>query len=969
MSGQAILKLDGDAQLIIQVTGRSDAREKARRLKEAVAAKRLFEDTELTLNTLALKLNIHPHELSRIINVGLEKNFSDFINDFRVREIIRKMYDPAYDRFTLLGLAYESGFNSERTFHRVFKEITGKTPLEYKNSLRKELPIDNLAIPSRIRPLKLRSESPLSRAPRKINRNYMFKNYLKTTFRYLLQHKAYSFINIAGLSIGLACAMLILLYVQDEISYDRFHEQASLIYRIDKQTTKDDGSVSDGSYTGYFPGPRFSANIPEIKKFARFQPSQADIKTGVGIESQAVYFVDTTFFSVFNFPLLTGDAKSVLAEPNSAVITEEMAKKYFGSSNAVGKIISIKQDSVFKPYYITGIAKNCPQNSSIKFQILLPLKISAADESNIGNWFNSFLSTFIVLSPGADIRAVQNKMAKVFESDAGKAISEIKNKYKVKNIGIAYLLEPLTDIHLGKMVPQENEILNDKSNPEFSFILSAIAVFVLLVACINFINLTIARSVKRAKEIGIRKVIGGNGAQLRMQFLSESFMLCLIAFVLALIIVITVLPVFNGLSNKVLSLSYLFNVPVIMYYIGLFVVTSLLAGCYPAIVLSNYRPIETLYGRFNLAGKSYLQKGLVIFQFALASFLIIGAITIYLQFKYLTTQSLGYDDHDLVTVNKFPLSPNEAALFKQQLLKNPDIVAVAPKNGGDDNNTVKVNGDNKVNTAVETIDTSYLPLLKIPVIAGRNFSAEYPSDATHSALINETFVLQAGWKRPVGEQIKTFNGETYTVVGVVKDHHYKALTEKIEPQFFTMNPANSYGMLYIKIKPGTETASLQYISRTFKALAPYSPFIYNFKQDQNERSYAAEARWKEIILFSAVLTIFISCIGLFGLSVLSVEKRVKEIGVRKVLGASVSGIIAILSVDFLKLILISLVISIPFAWMATNNWLQHYPYRIMLSWWLFLAGSLLVIFIALITISFQSVKAAVANPVKSLRAD
>jgi putative ABC transport system permease protein len=797
----------------------------------------------------------------------------------------------------------------------------------------------------------------------------MFKNYFKTAFRNLLQNKIYSFINIVGLSSGLACAMLIMLYVQDEVSYDRFHKNVSQIYRIDKQQSRENGSIHNGSYTGYFPGPRFSAKIPEIQKFVRFLPAQADVKTGPDIQSQAVCFVDADFFSVFSFPLLSGDAKSVFTEPNSVVITEDMAKKYFGSSNAVAKIISINGDSIFKPYVVTGVAKNCPQNSSIKFQFLLPLKVSAQDESNNSNWFNSFLSTFVVLMPGADLKIVQNKMDKVFESDASEAISEIKNKYGVKNIGMSYSLEPLAAIHLGKMVPDEDEILSDKSNPEFSYILSAIALFILLIACINFVNLTVARSVKRAKEIGIRKVIGGTRRQLLVQFLSESFILCFIAFSFAFFITMAVLPVFNQLSNKALSLSYLFSIKLVTYYAVLFVLTSLLAGFYPAAVLSNYNPVQTLYSRFNLAGKNYLQKTLVIFQFALASFLIIGSITIFSQFNYLTTQSLGYDDSNLITVGKYPITRNEAALFKQALMTNPDIIDVAPRNGGYNGNTVKISGDKHVNISIETIDASYLPLLKVPVIAGRNFSADYPSDSTHSVLVNEAFVQQAGWKQPVGEQITSFEGDNYMVIGVVKNYHYKPLTEKIEPQFFTMSPANSYGMMYIKIKPGTETASLQYIAKTFKDLFPLSTFIYNFKKEQNEQSYAAEARWKRIILFSAILTIFISCIGLFGLSVLSAEKRTKEIGIRKVLGASVSSIVSILSTDFIKLIFIALAISIPFAWMATNKWLENYPYRITLSWRLFVSAGMLVILIALITISFQSMKAAIANPVKSLRAE
>ncbi|HCN82971.1 MAG TPA: antibiotic ABC transporter permease, partial [Sphingobacteriaceae bacterium] len=560
----------------------------------------------------------------------------------------------------------------------------------------------------------------------------MLKNYFKVAWRNLMKSKVFTVINVLGLTFGVMVCIMIFLYVQDEVSYDRFHKNVNQIYRIDKQQTKDDGSVHNGSYTGYFPGPRFSARIPEIQSFVRFQPEKVDVKTDADIQSQTVSLVDTNFFSVFNFPLLSGDAKSVLTQRNAVVITEDMAKKYFGSSNAVGKIISIKGDGIFKPYVVTGIAKNCPQNSSIKFQFLLPIEVSAEDENKNSNWFNSFLSTFVVLAPGADLKAVQNKMDKVFESDAGEAISEIRNKYGVKNIGISYSLEPLAAIHLGKMVPDEDEILSDKSNPEFSYILSAIALFILLIACINFVNLTVARSVKRAKEIGIRKVIGGTRRQLLLQFLSESFILCFIAFSFALFVTMLLLPVFNQLSNKALSISYLFSIKLITYYAVIFVLTSLLAGLYPAAVLSNYNPVQTLYSRFNLAGKNYLQKTLVIFQFALASFLIIGSITIFSQFNYLTTQSLGYDDSNLITVGKYPITRNEAALFKQALMKNPDIIDVAPKNSGDNNNTVKVSGDTQVNISVGTIDASYLPLLKVPVIAGRNFSADYPSDSTQS---------------------------------------------------------------------------------------------------------------------------------------------------------------------------------------------------------------------------------------------
>jgi len=798
----------------------------------------------------------------------------------------------------------------------------------------------------------------------------MLKNYFKTAFRNLLHHKIYSFINISGLSLGLACTMLIMLYVNDEVSYDRFHKNGSQIYRIDKESKKDNGGFHYNSYTGYFPGPRFAAKIPEIKSFVRFQPGETDIKSGSDVQSQDICYVDADFFSVFTFPLIKGSAKMALAESNSIVLTEDMAKKYFGNTDPMGKTMLVKNAGRFESFIVTGIAKNCPQNSSVKFNVLLPLKVSVADENNNGNWFNSFLSTFVVLAPNADIKTVQHKMDKVFEADASETINEMRSKYGIISIGVSYVLESFSNIHLGKEVQAQDEVLSDKSSAANSYILSGIAIFILLIACINFVNLTIARSVKRAREIGVRKVIGGTRKQLMIQFLSESFMLCLIAFSFAIVIVIMVLPLFNQLSGKALSFSYLLGARVIFGYITVFVMTGLLAGFYPAAVLSNYNPIKTLYNRFSLAGKDYLQKSLVIFQFTLASFLIIGTLAIFLQVNYLSTQNLGYDDSNLITVKKSQLTRSETALFKQILMNNHDITAVAPGNAGYNNNTVRLSEGKHINVVIGTIDASYLPLLQVPVVAGRNFSPDFPSDSTQSVLVNEAFVQQAGWKQPLHQQVTSFeNNKTYTVTGVVRNYHFKPLTQQIAPQIFTMNPGNNYGMVYIKIKPGTETASLQYIANTFRNLFPLSPFAYNFKQAQNEQSYAAEARWKQIILFSAILTIFISCIGLFGLSVLSAEKRTKEIGIRKVLGASVASIVSILSADFLKLIFISLIVSIPLAWLATAKWLENYPYRIGLSWWLFASSGLLVILIALITISFQSIKSAVANPVKSLRTE
>ncbi len=797
----------------------------------------------------------------------------------------------------------------------------------------------------------------------------MLKNYFSTALRNLLRNKVYSFINIAGLSIGLACAMLIILYVKDETSFDRFHSNLRNIYRIVTKEVDTNGGINryDGT-TGIFQGPRFSSKIPSIKTFLRFQGSEVDIRKESDIISKEVFYVDSSFFNVFDFPLLHGNSKTALLSPNSVVISEDEAKKQFGTVDALNKTMMVKQNDHFVPYIVTAVAKRCPQNSSIKFDMLMPMKISKEEQADNMSWFNFSLNTFVVLDPHTNIRAVEAQMKNVYEADAKESIRAMADKFGFKGKQ-AFLLQPFTEIHLSKDLPGDNG-LKEASNPVYTYILTGIAVFILFIACINFINLTIARSVKRAKEIGIRKVVGGERKQLIVQFLGESFMLCLFAFIIGVLIVQWILPVFNQLSNKALAISYLFDAKLITGYFILFLITGLLAGSYPALVLSKFNPVQTLYGRFRLGGKNYLQKTLVVFQFALASFLIIATLIIFSQFHYLTTEKLGYDDSNLVLINKAGLKPAEFSLFNNELLKSPGIVNVSAKNLGHWGTLAKVNGDSTLPFTYEIIDENFLPLLKIPIVQGRNFSAEYPSDSSQSVIVNEAFAKKAGWKNPIGQEVNFwYINEKYRVIGVVKDYHFESLGKTIEPQLFSTKANNRYGMVYIKIRPNTAATSLQHIAKVFKKIFPFNPYSYEFKDEQNYKSYEAEAKWKLIILYSAILTIFISCIGLFGLSVLSAEKRTKEIGIRKVLGASAGSVATILSKDFLKLVLISLIISIPLAWIAANKWLENYPYRITLNWSMFFIAALLVVLIALVTVSFQAIKAAIANPVKSLRTE
>jgi len=796
----------------------------------------------------------------------------------------------------------------------------------------------------------------------------MFKNYFKTACRNLLHNKIYSFINIAGLSLGLACAVIIVLYVKDELSFDRFHKNVNHIYRIAKQANS---NYANGS-TGILQGPRFTQNVPGIKSFVRVQGGAEDIKTGTDVlEQGGVLYVDSNFFSVLSFPLLSGNPKTCLTEPHSIVLSEDAAKKYFGTADAVDKVLMVKEDTAFVPYKITAIAKRCPQNSSIQFDVLLPFNVSDADAKDPHNWFNSFLTTFVELEENANQQEVEKQMQRFYVADAKQTFYEM-----LKNDGGNpddipmgnYVLQPYLEMHMTQKISSSNGLTNT-SNPMYSYLLSGIALFVLLIACINFVNLSIARSVKRAKEIGIRKVMGSDRKQLMFQFLGESFLLFTVAFVVAIALVQVLLPLFNELSNKELAISYLFDTKLIGVFIALYLITGLLAGFYPALVLSGYNPVQTLYSRFQMAGKNYFQKSLVVLQFTLASVLIIAIYTIYAQFNLLTKTDLGYDDNNLVIVHKKGLTSAEASLFKNELRKNPSIAGVSVKNAGEWRTGTKNSVGSTIYFSGETVDENYLPLLKIPLIAGRNFSTAFSEDAKQSIIVNESFVKAANWKNPIGEtlQILGSSNETHQVIGVVKDYHFASLTKKITPQLFHMN--GSYGTYYIKIKPNTASSSLKWIQKTYQQFYPMTPYAYVFKNDENRKQYADVEKWKQIILFGALLTIFISCIGLFGLSVLSAEKRTKEIGIRKVLGASVQQIVIALSTDFIKLVAMALVIATPLAYITAHQWLQHYPYRITMSWWLFATAGILVLLIALFTVSFQSIKAAVANPVKSLRTE
>jgi putative ABC transport system permease protein len=724
------------------------------------------------------------------------------------------------------------------------------------------------------------------------------------------------------------------------------------------------GKINKISSTGDVAGPSFKRQLPEVQDFVRIQGADYTIKHNDEIFDQDALYVDSNFFSVFTFPMLYGGSQNVLDDPNSIVLSQEIAEKYFGKENPVGKTLDLKVNDKFQPFKVTAVTRKSPQNSSIKIKMLLPKKANRVDNQ----WLNFFENTFLVIKPGTNIKQLDAKINKVFLSDAASQIKEVADKYGDKTQR-SFSLQPLLGMHTSTDYPADNG-LSDASNPMYSYILSGIALFILAIACINFVNLTVARSLKRAKEIGIRKVVGGQRKQLIMQFLGESFILSFIAFVLAIALVELTLPFFNTLANKALAFSYLLSFKLVAGYIGIFLLTGLLAGFYPALVLSSFNPVQSLYNRNQYAGKNYLSKGLVILQFTLATFLIISTITIYSQFTYLMHFDLGYNDKNVVSINAFGVDKTKMAVFKSELLKDPAITAVTADQGGRWGTMAHINGGQQMMFDMKHVDEDYLPLFQVPIVKGRNFSKAITSDSTNSILVNEEFVKQAGWKKPIGQVVDFFyEKKKYNVVGVVKDYHFLSLTEKMSPILYTMKNDMEWGNAFVRINNKNKSEALNRIQKEFRSEFPFIPYQYKFKEAEVAEQYDKEAKWKQIVTFGAILTIFISCIGLFGLATLSAERRKKEIGIRKVLGASVEGIVRKLSTDFAVLVVISAVISAPAAWWAMHRWLENYPYRININAWIFLLAAVFVLLIALVTVSFQTIKAAIANPVNSLRSE
>jgi putative ABC transport system permease protein len=801
---------------------------------------------------------------------------------------------------------------------------------------------------------------------------FMLKSYFKIAWRNLLRNKIFSVIKILGLGIGLTVCMLIFLYTKDEISYDQFQENKAQLYRIIQTWQMEKDPAQTIGITNAVVGESFAKEIPEVEQFVRVNGVAVTVKKNNNVFTENPLFVDDNFFSVFTSPLLEGNKRTALKDPHSVVLSKDMAKKYFGTTDVTGKVMQIKLDTAFENFTITAVAENSPQNSTLKTGMLLPYKYYEKYNSNKG-WLGGSLNTFLLLSENANIKTIESKMQVLFNKNTKDQIAKAEQEQGIA-MKIRLGLQPLTNIHLSTKPGPDNG-LADGSDPVYSYILTCIAVFILIIACINFINLAVAQSLKRSKEIGIRKVVGSTRKQLIKQFLTESFLVSLMAFVIAIVLTIAILPFFNDLANKKLSLSYLSDWYLYAGYFLLLLITSFIAGFYPSLVLSAFQPVKVLYSRHKLMGKNYLTKGLIVLQFALAIFLIIGTIAINSQLNFLLHADLGYDGKNLVRMD-IPINKSSdklPAVFKNELLDKPGIISVAARNGGRNISGVKVDGK-QITIEYNKIDDKFLPTFKIPIIAGRNFSPEYPSDSMNSVIVNESFVKEAGWKlnNAIGKTVsfgESHDRRNVTVIGVVKDYHFLSLKEKITPEVFSMEPAFNYGQIWVKINPADIPQTLTILQTTYKKILPYYPYAYQFMDEINAKNYETETKWKQIISIASALFIFISCIGLLGLVILSVEQRTKEIGIRKVLGAAVSKIVVLISKEFVILISIAFIVAAPVGYYFINKWLQDFAYRITIGWWMSALAGVLVIAVALLTMSFQAIKAAIANPVKSLRTE
>jgi len=794
----------------------------------------------------------------------------------------------------------------------------------------------------------------------------MYKSYFKIGWRNLIKNKGYSFINIGGLAIGLACCILIGLYTWDEYNYDRFHSQFNNIYRVVDQQIQG-GSTYNVAVT---PGPLADAlknDFPEVLQTCRLGKKWNGILQvdSLYFEPKDILATDNSFFSLFNFKLTQGNSKKALLGPDEVVISETLAAQIFGpdwqySNKVLGQQIQFNKDRTLT---LVGIVQDPPLNSHLQFDVLLSLRFDELDERSY-NWFSNNYHTYILVNPEADAKALNVKLYKHL------------TKF-LPDTNITLSLQALSDIYLYSKFDFQTD-WSKTSDVVYIQIFLAVGLIVLLIAIFNFINLSTARALSRAKEVGVRKVIGAIHKQLIAQFLSESLLITFLSVGLALIILQFFLPLLNDISGK--SLYVPFNDPYFdLTIIGFTVITGVMAGTYPAFYLSNFKPVKVLKGFFAIHSGQLFRRTLVVGQFMFSVILIIGTIVIYKQLEFLQNKNLGFDKSQLLYVNvKNAELRAKALLLKSDLQEQTSIAGVATTSTNlvdviNSTGQVKWEGQDAEDQFLMTqinIDPDFLSTTGMELVAGRNFNPSIPSDTASAYIINETAAKRMGWT-PQEALGKTFTLWSYpgTIIGVVKDFHFRPMTTTIEPFLFHYWPRESCRGLFVKLKANHVHEAIAAIEKLYKKYDQRTAPSYQFVNDVLEHQYRTEQNTGRIVLHFSILAILISALGLFGLATYAAEQRTREIGVRKVLGASVISIVNLLSRDFLKLVCLAILVASPIAWWSMNQWLQDFAYRINIEWWIFLLSGLFAVAIALLTVSFQSIKAALTNPVKSLRSE
>jgi len=791
----------------------------------------------------------------------------------------------------------------------------------------------------------------------------MLANYFKIVFRNMKKHKGYTFINIAGLAIGIACTILIFLWVKDELSFDRFHEKANRICRV-VASTSDDGSPTNANGS-FGVGPALKKDFPEVIEIVRIRKMGQDVKRYVGYKDKKFYesrffFAEATIFSVFDFPLVKGDSTTALDEPNSIVLTEEMAKKYFGNEDPIGKIIEADpyNDGELMLFRITGIAKNVARNSHFHFDFLASYSSLKDDTDNFSGFYQHF--TYVLLNRKASAASLDNKL-----------LDFLHRKWR-NDPWYTISLQPLCDIRLHSRLRSEIE---PPGNILYVYIFTAIALFVLMIACINFMNLTTARAVKRAKEVGIRKVVGARKNQLVQQFLGESLLLSICSALAAICIVILVLPLFNSLTGKTMTLLSLTNPVFVFSTTAIVLFVGFISGIYPAFFLSAFQSTASLRSKtvYWVSG-TVLRKGLVIFQFALSIGIIFATLIVHKQMRYIQSRNLGYDKEQVLVIplNK-DLRQNYEG-FRNELLtysgiENMTTSSYVPTRGSA-HLALRFEGRQEyLSQVIYLVDKEFVSTYGLRLLAGKNIQNAISKDGTSEFLVSELTTQEAGYSSPRESIGKSVSFEQYRghIVGVVKDINIYSLHQAPYAISYMVTPIENHNYLSIRIRPQNISEAMGFIRKTWEAMIPNYPLDYFYLDASFEQMHISDKKMGEIFSIFSILAIFVACMGLFGLGTYIAEQKTKEIGVRKILGASVSSIYSLLSREFLKWVAFANILAWPVAYYAMHKWLQNFAFRVVIGWEIFLVSGGVALAISIATVSYQSIRAAVANPVDSLR--